>query len=112
MSGVVVTALCPGTVETAFHTPEMRMTNAMNTNKPVPAKDVATAGVNLNPNWGQSTIVSDYVIAGNNNKKYENFNFHYLTSYYSKSEMIKLCIIIQKIYLLIPALSMFLQLDQ
>jgi short-subunit dehydrogenase len=46
-SGVVVTALCPGTVETPFHTPEMRKTNAMSANKPVPAKDVAAAGVNL-----------------------------------------------------------------
>lgn len=46
-SGVVVTALCPGTVETPFHTPEMRKTNVMSANKPVPAKDVATAGVKL-----------------------------------------------------------------
>lgn len=46
-SGVMVTALCPGIVETGFHTPEMRKTNAMNTNKPMPAKDVATAGVKL-----------------------------------------------------------------
>jgi len=46
-SGVVVTALCPGTVETEFHTPEMRKTNAMNTNKPAPAKDVAKAGLKL-----------------------------------------------------------------
>ncbi|MCH8569655.1 MAG: SDR family oxidoreductase [Balneolales bacterium] len=46
-SGVVVTALCPGTVETDFHTPEMRKTNAMNANKPVPAKVVAEAGVKL-----------------------------------------------------------------
>jgi short-subunit dehydrogenase len=43
----VVTALCPGTVETAFHTPEMRKTNAMSANKPVPVADVATAGVKL-----------------------------------------------------------------
>lgn len=56
-SGVVVTALCPGTVETAFHTPEMRKTNAMNTNKPVPAKDVATAGVNLLLNGKGKKIV-------------------------------------------------------
>jgi short-subunit dehydrogenase len=56
-SGVVVTALCPGTVETAFHTPEMRKTNAMNTNKPVPAKDVATAGVNLLLNGNGKKIV-------------------------------------------------------
>ena len=46
-SGVVVTTLCPGTVETPFHTKEMRNTNAMNTNKPVPVKDVAEAGVKL-----------------------------------------------------------------
>ncbi|PRY88616.1 SDR family NAD(P)-dependent oxidoreductase [Mongoliibacter ruber] len=46
-SGVVVTTLCPGTVETPFHTQEMRKTNAMNTNRPMPAKDVAEAGVKL-----------------------------------------------------------------
>ncbi len=46
-TGVVVTTLCPGTVETAFHTPEMRKTNAMSTNKPMPAADVAAAGVRL-----------------------------------------------------------------
>lgn len=46
-TGVVVTALCPGTVETAFHTPEMRKTNAMKANKPMSAKVVAKAGVDL-----------------------------------------------------------------
>jgi short-subunit dehydrogenase len=46
-SGVVVTALCPGIVETPFHTPEMRKTNAMSSNKPLPAKVVAKAGVKL-----------------------------------------------------------------
>jgi uncharacterized protein len=46
-SGVNVTALCPGTVETAFHTDEMRKTNAMNTNKPMPVEVVAKAGVEL-----------------------------------------------------------------
>jgi len=46
-TGVIVTTLCPGTVETPFHTPGMRKTNAMNTNKPVPAIDVAQADVNL-----------------------------------------------------------------
>ena len=45
--GVVVTTLCPGTVETPFHTPGMRKTNAMSANKPAPAKDVAAAGVQL-----------------------------------------------------------------
>jgi uncharacterized protein len=46
-TGVVVTTLCPGTVETPFHTPGMRKTNAMNTNKPMPAINVAKAGVKL-----------------------------------------------------------------
>jgi short-subunit dehydrogenase len=46
-SGVIVTALCPGTVETAFHTNEMRQTNAMSTNKPMSAESVAKAGVEL-----------------------------------------------------------------
>lgn len=46
-TGIVITALCPGTVETPFHTPEMRKTNAMNANKPMSAKVVAQAGVQL-----------------------------------------------------------------
>jgi uncharacterized protein len=46
-SGVTVTTLCPGTVETEFHTSEMRKTNAMKANKPVPARDVAKEGVEL-----------------------------------------------------------------
>jgi short-subunit dehydrogenase len=46
-TGVTVTALCPGTVETAFHTDEMRKTNAMNANKPMSANLVAKAGVEL-----------------------------------------------------------------
>jgi uncharacterized protein len=46
-TGVVVTALCPGTVETPFHTPEMRKTNGMMVSKPMSAKDVAQAGVDL-----------------------------------------------------------------
>lgn len=46
-TGVIVTTLCPGTVETAFHTSEMRKTNAMNSNKPVSAKIVASEGVDL-----------------------------------------------------------------
>ncbi len=32
-------------------------------------------GTDFFPSWGQSTIVSDYIIAGNNNKKYDLFNF-------------------------------------
>jgi hypothetical protein len=46
-TGVVVTTLCPGTVETPFHTSEMRKTNAMSANKPVSATAVAKAGVDL-----------------------------------------------------------------
>lgn len=46
-TGVIVTALCPGTVETPFHSDAMRKTNAMRTNKPMPASIVAKAGVEL-----------------------------------------------------------------
>lgn len=46
-SGVTVTALCPGTVETPFHTEAMRKTNAMSANKPMPVAVVAQAGVAL-----------------------------------------------------------------
>ncbi len=46
-TGVVVTALCPGTVETPFHTSEMRKTKAMRANKPMPASVVAKKGVDL-----------------------------------------------------------------
>ena len=46
-TGVLVTALCPGTVETDFHTPGMRKTNAMSASKPMSAKAVAQAGVQL-----------------------------------------------------------------
>jgi short-subunit dehydrogenase len=46
-TGETVTALCPGTVETAFHSDEMRKTNAMNANKPMSANLVAKAGVEL-----------------------------------------------------------------
>jgi uncharacterized protein len=46
-SGVSIAALCPGTVETSFHSDEMRLTNAMSANKPMPAHVVAKAGVDL-----------------------------------------------------------------
>lgn len=46
-TGVTVTALCPGTIETPFHTEAMRKTNAMSANKPMPAGIVAKAGVDL-----------------------------------------------------------------
>jgi hypothetical protein len=46
-SGVVVTTLAPGTTETAFHSPEMRETNIVKSNKPTSAKTVAAAGVKL-----------------------------------------------------------------
>jgi len=46
-TGITITALCPGTVETPFHTNAMRKTNAMAANKPMPANVVAKAGVEL-----------------------------------------------------------------
>jgi uncharacterized protein len=45
--GVIVTCLCPGTVETPFHTPAMRQTRAMQANPPMAAVVVAQAGVGL-----------------------------------------------------------------
>jgi short-subunit dehydrogenase len=56
-SGVVVTTLCPGTVETPFHTPEMQKTNAMKANKPVPASVVAKKGIALLLNGKGKKIV-------------------------------------------------------
>lgn len=46
-SGVVVTALCPGPVDTPFQTPEMLQTNAYKANKPVSAIYVAQKAVAL-----------------------------------------------------------------
>ena len=33
------------------------------------------SGTEFNPYWNQTTLVSDYVINGNNNKKYDQFNY-------------------------------------
>jgi short-subunit dehydrogenase len=46
-TGVTITVLCPGPVETPFNTDAMRKTNAMSANKPMPADVVAKAGVEL-----------------------------------------------------------------
>jgi short-subunit dehydrogenase len=46
-TGVILTALCPGTVETPFHTDAMWKTNAMKANKPMQVDVVAKAGVEL-----------------------------------------------------------------
>jgi short-subunit dehydrogenase len=56
-AGVIVTALCPGTVDTPFHTEAMRKTNAMSANKPMPAEVVAKAGVQLFLNGKGKKIV-------------------------------------------------------
>ena len=56
-TGVTLTALCPGTVETPFHTDAMRKTNAMSANKPMPAAVVAQAGVELFLNGKNKKIV-------------------------------------------------------
>lgn len=55
--GIVVTALCPGTVETGFHTDAMRKTNAMHANKPQSSVEVAKAGVELFLNGKGKKIV-------------------------------------------------------
>jgi uncharacterized protein len=46
-SGVTITALCPGPVDTPFQTSEMLKTNAYKANKPVSASYVAQKGVEL-----------------------------------------------------------------
>jgi uncharacterized protein len=56
-TGVTLTALCPGTVETPFHNELMRKTNAMSANKPMPADIVAKAGVELFLNGKGKKIV-------------------------------------------------------
>jgi short-subunit dehydrogenase len=56
-TGVTLTALCPGTVETPFHTDAMRKTNAMNANKPMPVDVVGKAGVELFLNGKGKKIV-------------------------------------------------------
>lgn len=56
-TGVTVTALCPGTVETPFHTDSMRKTNAMSANKPMSVDVVAKAGVDLFLNGKGKKIV-------------------------------------------------------
>lgn len=56
-SGVVVTALCPGPVDTPFQTAEMYNTNAYKASKPVKAEVVAQAGVKLLLNGKGKKIV-------------------------------------------------------
>jgi uncharacterized protein len=46
-TGISVTTLCPGPVDTAFNTDAMWKTNAYKANKPIPAKEVARQGVAL-----------------------------------------------------------------
>lgn len=46
-TGVVVTALCPGPVDTGFNTDKMLSTNILKANKPVHPKIVAEQGVKL-----------------------------------------------------------------
>ncbi len=46
-TGVTVTALCPGPVDTAFTTNEMLSTNGYKANKPMDAGKVARAGIEL-----------------------------------------------------------------
>lgn len=46
-TGVTVTTLCPGPVDTPFNTDSMLTTNAYKANKPMPASVVAESGVDL-----------------------------------------------------------------
>jgi hypothetical protein len=46
-TGVIVTALCPGPVDTGFTTDKMQSTNAYKTSKPMHPKVVAAQGVKL-----------------------------------------------------------------
>lgn len=46
-TGVTVTTLCPGPVDTSFNTDAMWKTNAYKANKPVSAKEVAAQGIEL-----------------------------------------------------------------
>ena len=56
-TGVSLTALCPGTVDTPFHTDAMRQTRAMDANKPMSAMLVAKEGVELFLNGrGKKTV--------------------------------------------------------
>lgn len=56
-TGVVVTALCPGPIDTGFYTEEMLKTNMMKTNKPVDPEVVAEEGVKLLLNGKGKKIV-------------------------------------------------------
>jgi len=56
-NGVIVTALCPGPIDTPFTTAEMLKTNAYKTNKPISAEKVAKAGVELFLNGRGKKIV-------------------------------------------------------
>jgi len=56
-SGVTVTALCPGPIDTGFNTSEMLKTNAYKANKPMDPKVVATQGVALFLNGKGKKIV-------------------------------------------------------
>ncbi len=56
-SGVIVTALCPGPIDTGFNTSEMLKTNAYKTNKPMDPKVVAKQGIELFLNGKGKKIV-------------------------------------------------------
>lgn len=55
-TGVTVTALCPGTVDTEFTTPELAATNAYTANRPMDVRRVAERGVKALMK-GEGTVV-------------------------------------------------------
>lgn len=56
-TGVMIKALCPGPIDTAFTTPEMATTNAYKANKPVNPEFVAQEGIKLLFNTKSKKIV-------------------------------------------------------
>jgi beta-glucanase (GH16 family) len=61
------------TLSTAAPTPPLR--NASDVISLYSNAYTALAGMDLNPNWGQSTVNTDVVISGNNTRKMESFNY-------------------------------------
>jgi hypothetical protein len=61
------------TLSTAAPTPPLR--NASDVISLYSNAYTALSGLDLNPNWGQSTVNTDVVISGNNTRKMESFNY-------------------------------------
>jgi short-subunit dehydrogenase len=60
-SGIRITQICPGPVDTGFNTPEMWNTNAYKQNKPMPAKEIALACIDLMYNSPKISLVPGFI---------------------------------------------------